>query len=94
VLIVEGVPALLLDVATRRAVMRVFVDGSEADRERRVVDDLMARGMCSDEAQSIYDARSVDETPIVAVSAARADFVLSLDVFLADPTLPDRPAPP
>ena len=94
VLIVEGVPALLLDLATRRAVTRVFVDGSEADRERRVVDDLMARGMCSVEAQSIYDARSVDETPIVAVSAARADFVLSLDVFLADPTLPDRPAPP
>jgi histidinol-phosphate phosphatase family protein len=85
VLIVDGVPALLFEPATRRRIIRVFVEGDEAGRERRVLDDLIARGMSPEQAQSTNAQRAVDETPIVAASVARADIALSLDAFLASP---------
>jgi histidinol-phosphate phosphatase family protein len=83
VLIVDGVPALLMEPITRRRIVRVFVDGDEAVRQRRVVDDLIARGMSPEQAQSTTAERAEDETPIVMASAADADIVLSLDAILA-----------
>jgi histidinol-phosphate phosphatase family protein len=85
VLIVDGVPALLIEPATRRRIVRVFVEGDDAARERRVVEDLIARGMSPEQARSTKAERAEDETPIVAASIARADTVLSLDAILAAP---------
>lgn len=82
VLIVDGAPALLLEIATRRPIVRVFVAGDERLRDRRVLDDLIARGMSPQQAQSTRAGRAEDETPIVAASAAHADIVLSLDAIL------------
>jgi histidinol-phosphate phosphatase family protein len=83
VLIVDGVPALLIEAPTPRRIVRVFVDGDGAARERRVLDDLVARGMSLEQARSTNAERAEDETPIVAASVARADIVLSLDAILA-----------
>jgi HAD superfamily hydrolase (TIGR01662 family) len=54
-------------------------------RERRVVEDLIARGMSPEQARSAYAERAEDETPIVAASVAHADVVFSLDAILANP---------
>jgi histidinol-phosphate phosphatase family protein len=83
VLIVDGVPALLIKAPTSRRIFRIFVDGEAAARERRVVEDLIARGMSPEEARTTNAERAKDETPIVAASIARADIVLSLDPILA-----------
>jgi histidinol-phosphate phosphatase family protein len=85
VLIVDGVPALLIEPITRRRIVRVFVDGDEAERERRILDDLIARGMSPERAQSTHVERAEDETPIVSASIAHADIVLSLDEILSSP---------
>jgi uridine kinase len=83
VLIVDGVPALLIEPTTQRRIVRVFVEGDEAVRQRRVVNDLIARGMSPEQALSTNAERAEDETPIVMASAARADIVVSLDAILA-----------
>jgi histidinol-phosphate phosphatase family protein len=83
VLIIDGVPALLIEPTTQRRIVRVFVDGDAAVRERRVLDDLVARGMSPEQAQSTTAERAQDETPVVSASAARADIVVSLDAILA-----------
>ena len=82
VLIIEGVPALLIECAANRRIVRVFVTGDNELRERRVVDDLILRGMSAEQAQSTCAARAEDETPIVAASCALADIVVSLDAIL------------
>ena len=80
VLVLEGVPALLLDPVTARPVMRLFVDCDEAARGARMRADYRARtGEQDAEAEAAYAARALDETPAVAASRARADLVLSLD---------------
>jgi histidinol-phosphate phosphatase family protein len=81
VLIIEGVPALLIECAANRRIVRVFVTGDNELRERRVVDDLIVRGMSAEQAQSTCAARADDETPIVAASCALADIVVSLDAI-------------
>ena len=83
VLIVEGVPALLMECTTHRRIVRVFVTGDEESREQRVIDDLILRGMSLEEARATSGGRAEDETPTVAASIARADIVLSLDPILA-----------
>ena len=82
VLIVEGVPALLMECITHRRIVRVFVTGDEASREQRVIDDLIVRGMSLEEARATSAGRAEDETPTVAASAAHADIVVSLDAIL------------
>jgi uridine kinase len=77
VLILEGVPALLLRPVTARPVIRVFLDAPEADQRRRVVDDLVRRGMDPAEAAATYAARQQDEAPFVMDSAVLADVHLS-----------------
>ena len=83
VLIVDGVPALLIEPITQRRIIRVFVEGDEKARERRVLDDLIARGLSSKQAQSTHAERTEDELPIVSASITQADFVLSLDAIHA-----------
>jgi uridine kinase len=82
VLIVEGVPALLMECTTHRRIVRVYVTGDEASREQRVIDDLIVRGMSLEEARLTSAGRAQDETPIVAASVAHADIVVSLDAVL------------
>lgn len=79
VLIIEGVPVLNLDLRTDRAVHRLYVDGVEEIRKARVVDDMVARGLSATEALAAYEARVVDENPIVKESIAKADVVVSMD---------------
>jgi hypothetical protein len=77
---------LLIEAPTRRRIVRVFVDGDDSARERRVVEDLIARGMSPEEARTTNAERAEDETPIVAASIARADTILSLDPIIASPS--------
>lgn len=88
VLIVEGVPALHLDIGGKRRVNRVFIDGAEAARRQRVVDDIHARGMDAEEAQSVYEARCEDETPVIAAGLSRADFVITIDAIIGKKAIP------
>ena len=85
VLIVEGDPALLLDLPDKRNITRLFVQGDEAYRRRRVLEELVAHGMSCDEAARTYNAREIDEAPLIVASAGQADFTLSLDSIFAEP---------
>jgi histidinol-phosphate phosphatase family protein len=84
VLIVEGGPALLLDLPGRWNVTRVFVHGDKEGRRSRVVDDLVAHGIPFKEAQRIYNAREIDEAPMIVASEKQVDFALSLDTIFTD----------
>lgn len=66
VLLLEGVPALLLQSMTGRPVHTVRVIANEAARHARVVSDLVARGLASPaEAERIYQMRQADEASLV-----------------------------
>ena len=82
VLILEGVPALLLDVATERRSIRLFMQTAESGRARRVIDDLRDRGADRTAANEIYEQRFFDEVPPVVQSAEAAKVRLSLDDLL------------
>ncbi|MCK8785173.1 HAD-IIIA family hydrolase [Roseomonas sp. NAR14] len=82
VLILEGVPALLLDPSTSRRVHRLHVASDESVRRDRVIGDLVARGAGPDEAARIYDARAADETPVVLAARAAAERELRVDGIL------------
>ena len=45
---------------------------------------FVARGLPYKEAQRIYNAREIDETPAIVASARQVDFALSLDSIFAD----------
>jgi histidinol-phosphate phosphatase family protein len=78
VVIVEGVPALLLEPVTDRPVVRVHVDSWEPDRQARVESDLLARLNLSPEAaRAIYLERQGDEAPVVESARARADLIVN-----------------
>lgn len=79
VLILEGVPALLLPIETRRKVYRIYVTGDETVRRDRVIDDLLARGIESRAAaEGIYRERQSDEAPRIKEGAANADYIVEL----------------
>lgn len=86
VLIVEGVPALLPDLATDRQVHRVYLDAAERSRRDRLIADLVQRGATIAEAEAAYRERQEDETPVVQASRRRADLVLTLDSVLETQT--------
>jgi histidinol-phosphate phosphatase family protein len=78
ILIIEGVPALLLDPKTGRRIFKVFVEGAEPARMDRVIQDIASRHRSLLEAKQIYQSRSDDETPVILASSA-ADFKFSMD---------------
>lgn len=82
VLILEGVPALAAPIRTDRRTRRVYVRADEAVRAERMQADYRARtGGTAEDVRAVYEARSADETPLVAASAASADVIFSLDVL-------------
>lgn len=83
VLVLEGVPALSVQIPTTRRVWRVFVEADEAARAARMQSDYRARtGESAKAARQAYDARSSDETPVVQAGRASAQIILSLDTLV------------
>jgi histidinol-phosphate phosphatase family protein len=79
VLILEGVPALMIEPQTNRTVHKAFVEMSEDVRRARIEGDLVSRlGVSPQEASRIYLDRQADETPIVLATARGADRILAL----------------
>jgi len=85
ILVLEGVGAAGLHLQTRRRVLRLFIDTDEAERRRRVIADLIARGATSFEASSIYDLRRRDENTLIDETRRSADLILSLDPIFTSP---------
>lgn len=77
VLIVEGVPALLMDDLLRLpGVMRVYIDVAHDTREKRLKQDYAWRGTSAEKQLETLAQRELDETPIVEQSRVIADFVV------------------
>ena len=77
VLIVEGVPALLMDdLLGLSNVMRVYIDVAHDTREKRLKEDYSWRGTSAEEQRETLAQREFDETPIVEQSRTIADFVI------------------
>lgn len=82
VLILEGVPALATAFLTTRRTRRVYVQVDEAVRAARMQADYRARtGESADTARAVYESRQADEAPVVAASAATAQFTFSMDAL-------------
>jgi histidinol-phosphate phosphatase family protein len=78
ILIVEGVPALLMDdLLGLPSVMKIYVDVKRDIREARLRQDYAWRGTIAEEQLATLSAREFDETPIVEQTRARANFVVS-----------------
>jgi histidinol-phosphate phosphatase family protein len=77
VLIVEGVPALLMDnLLGLQCVMRVYVDVARDTRQDRLKQDYAWRGTPDEEQLATLAVRELDETPIVEQSRRLADFIV------------------
>lgn len=77
VLIVEGVPALLMDdLLGLPGVTRVYIDVARDTREKRLKQDYAWRGTSAEEQLETLAQRELDETPIVEQSRVIADFVV------------------
>lgn len=77
VLIVEGIPALLMDdLLGLPDVMRVYLDVAHDTREKRLKQDYAWRGTSAEEQLKTLAQRQLDETPIVEQSRTIADFVV------------------
>lgn len=76
-LIVEGVPALLIDKLTQLADVRAHVEVPEADRLSRLRADYRWRGETDAAVEALLTSRAVDETRPVQEARARADFVVA-----------------
>jgi histidinol-phosphate phosphatase family protein len=73
-IIVEGVPALLIEALRSRAAATVFVTSDEDDRIARLRALHAWRASTEEDVARILASRSKDETPIVLASAAHASF--------------------
>ena len=77
VLIVEGVPALLLDeLLALPGAMKVYVDVTRDIRNARLEQDYAWRGTPAEERLAMLSKRELDETPLIVQSRSRADFVV------------------
>jgi histidinol-phosphate phosphatase family protein len=79
ILIIEGVPALFLELAGNRPIVKIFVANDEASRRERVLFDLVNRGKNLDEATGIYLNRQDDEARTILQTRDRSDIRISLD---------------
>jgi histidinol-phosphate phosphatase family protein len=77
VLIVEGVPALLMDdLLGLPGVIRVYIDVAHDRRQQRLKQDYVWRDTPAEEHLATLAQRELDETPIVEQSRMIADFVV------------------
>jgi histidinol-phosphate phosphatase family protein len=78
ILIVEGVPALLMnELTTQPKTLKVFVDIAPEIRTERLSKDYEWRGQHSDQHANILASRELDETPLVIASRSVADFLIN-----------------
>lgn len=75
-LVVEGVPALLVDTLTQLADVRVHVEMSETERVSRLRADYRWRGETDAAVEALLTSRAQDETRPVQEARAGADFVV------------------
>jgi histidinol-phosphate phosphatase family protein len=81
VLIVEGVPALLMDeLLSLPGAIKVYVDVEPDTRNVRLKQDYAWRGTQAAQQAATLAARELDETPIVEQSRSVADFVIGTDI--------------
>lgn len=77
VLIVEGVPALLMEnLLGLPCVMRGYIDVAHDTREKRLKQDYAWRNTSAEEQRKVLAQRELDETPIVEQSRMIADFII------------------
>jgi histidinol-phosphate phosphatase family protein len=79
ILIVEGVPALLIeDLNALANTLKVFVQIAPAIRAERLSKDYVWRGHPPDQHVKNLAMRELDETPVVMQSCSHADFFVEL----------------
>jgi uridine kinase len=76
VILVEGVPALLVEELTSAAGVRVYLEMPEADRVARLRADYRWRGASDAAVDALVASRAKDETAPVQDARARADFIV------------------
>jgi histidinol-phosphate phosphatase family protein len=80
VLIVEGVPALLIDeLLVLPRVMKIYMDIPSEIRNERLNQDYGWRDMPVEQQAATLASRELDETPIVERSRLLADFIIESD---------------
>lgn len=78
ILIVEGVPALLMDELNALPnLVKVYVDIEPATRTARLSKDYAWRGQPSERYATALATRELDETPVVMGSRSIADFIVA-----------------
>jgi histidinol-phosphate phosphatase family protein len=81
VLIVEGVPALLMnELNTLPKTVKVFLDIAQEIRTERLSKDYEWRGQQSDQYANMLASRELDETPVVMQSRNVADFFVNQNI--------------
>jgi len=75
-IVVEGVPALLVDPLAQAAGVRVHVEMPEAERVARLRSDYRWRGETDAAVDALLTSRAKDETAPVQEARARADFIV------------------
>jgi uridine kinase len=73
VLILDGIPALLSQELVAMSSLRVFVEHDVDERHRR----FSRGGLAEKDVDAVYQARDLDEAPIVRTHAKRADVILT-----------------
>jgi uridine kinase len=76
VIVVEGVPALLVDPLAQAAGVRVHVEMPETARVARLRADYRWRGESDAAVDGLLASRAKDETAPVQEARARADFII------------------
>ena len=77
VLIVEGVPALLMEnLCDQNKVFKLFIDIADETRNKRLKQDYSWRGTQLEELNLTMALRTLDETPIIQQSRLLADFII------------------
>lgn len=77
VVIVEGVPVLLMNpLVELPKTKKVYIDVNPDIRHERLREDYNWRGLSEVDLRRVFEARELDETPIVEQSRKNADFVV------------------
>lgn len=77
ILIVEGVPALLMDeLIGLPHIVKVYVDSIPSNRTERLSKDYIWRGQTKDQFEATFAMRELDEAPVIVQSRYSADFIV------------------
>lgn len=81
VVIIEGTIALMLaTVQEQKALHTWYVQMDEAKRKKRLLAEYALRGQSTQNAESIYAQRLLDEVPLIESSKAHASLCIDLDL--------------